>query len=182
MSRENRRRAALEPPAPVRPVAAADPDAPRQRTISWRHCGIGLVVGEVLLLILLNASLILTNIWFGAAGLNNTTVDGGIVGVCSLLAVIVGGFLAARLAGRFELYQGIVVAIGFIAVGAVYQFIQEAQIVHTSLATALATAGPKTPVNLGNMDMGGLIGNDLIALIGGSAGGLLGRRRTRPSG
>ena len=151
-------------------------EAPRQRTISWRHCVLGLVVGEVLLFVMVNVALALTNLWFGSAGLNNVAVDGGIVGVGSLVAVLVGGFLAARLAGRFELYQGIVVGIGFIVVGAVYQFVQEASIVNLALAS-----GSHSPVNLGDMDMGGLIGNDLIALIGGSAGGLLGRRRlTRP--
>ena len=144
----------------------------RQRTISWRHCLVGLVVGELVLLLLVNVALALTNWWFGTAGLNNLAVDGGIVGVGSLVAVFIGGFLAARLAGRFELYQGTVVAIGFIIVGAIFQFAQEASTVHLALAS-----GSHTPVNLGDMDMGGLIGNDLIALVGGSAGALFGRRR-----
>jgi hypothetical protein len=143
-----------------------------QRTISWRHCLLGLVVGEAILLVLLNGSLWLTNLWFGSAGLGNQAVDGGLVGVSTLIAVICGGYLGARLARRWELYQGIVVAIGFIVVGAMYQFGVEASIVHLALSR-----GTTTPVNLGSMDMGGLMGNDLLALFGGSVGGLLARRR-----
>jgi hypothetical protein len=174
MSRENRRRAVLEGPRPAAPETREEEARPAgQRTVSWRHCLIGLLAGEALLLVLLNGSVILTNLFFGSAGLGNVTVDGGIVGVSSLLAVILGGFLAARLAGRWELYQGIVVAIGFIAVGALYQFVQEAYTVHLVLSS-----GARNPVDLGSMDMGGLMTNDLLALFGGSVGGLLGRRRT----
>jgi hypothetical protein len=92
--------------------------------------------------------------------------------VSTLLAVLFGGFLAARLAGRFGLYQGVVVGAGFIAVGAVFQFAQEAQIVHSSLAS-----GTHTLVDLGPMSMGNLISGDMLALVGGSIGGLLSRRR-----
>ncbi len=55
--------------------------------ISWRHCLLGLVVGEITLLILSNVGLIATNAAFGPAG----TIDGGVVGVSTLLAVIFGG-------------------------------------------------------------------------------------------
>lgn len=156
----------------VLPTRPSQDDAPRQRTISWRHCLIGLAVGEAILLVVINGSAIATNFFFGTAGLGNEAVDGGLVGVSSLVAVIIGAYLAARLAKRWELYQGIVVAIGFIVVGALYQFSQEAILVHVSLVL-----GSHYPVNLGDMDMGGLMGNDLIALFGGSVGGLLARRR-----
>ena len=78
-----------------------------------------------------NVALIATNAAFG--GTDN--IDGGVVGVSTLLAVILGGWLAAKLAGRFGLYQGIVVAIGFIAVGAIYTFFQESSIIAASLST-----------------------------------------------
>jgi len=147
--------------------AAATPD--NRRTISWRHCLIGIVAGEAALLLISNVALGITNAAFGSSGLNNA--DGGIVGVSTLLAVLLGSFIAARLAGRFELYQGVVVGIGFIVVGALYQFLAEAQVVHSALAT-----GSHYLVDLGPMSMGGLISGDLLALFAGSVGGLLSHR------
>lgn len=141
--------------------------------ISWRHCLIGLVAGEVTLLLLSNVGLGAANAAFGTADLHN--VDGGIVGMATLLAVIAGGFIAARLAGRSELYQGIVVGIGFIIIGAGVQFAQEAQIVHSALAS-----GTHSLIDLGPMSMGGLISGDLLGLFGGTVGGLLAQRRVRP--
>jgi MFS-type transporter involved in bile tolerance (Atg22 family) len=137
-------------------------------TISWRHCLLGLVVGEVALLVISNAALIATNAAFGSSG----NLDGGVVGVSTLLAVILGGWLAARLAGRFGLYQGIVVAIGFIAVGAVYTFFQES----STIAAALSTNSHHL-IDLGPMDLGNLFSGDLLALFGGSVGGLLSGKR-----
>jgi hypothetical protein len=169
MSRENRRRAAAtDVPAPraAAPVAA---DTPVGRSISWLHCLAGLLAGEALLLVLSNVALGISNAAFGGDSL-----DGSIVGISSLLAVIGGGYLAARLAGRFELYQGIVVGVGFIIVGAVFQFLQEASIVHTALGT-----GSHYLVDLGPMSMGSLISGDFLALFGGSIGGLFAARRTR---
>ena len=127
---------------------------------------LGLVVGEAALLVLANVGSLAANAAFGSAGAQN--IDGGIVGVSTLLAVILGGWLAARQAGRFGLYQGIVVAIGFIAWGAIFQFLQEAQVVATSIS-----AGGHKLVDLGPMDMGSLVSGDLLALLGGSVGGLL---------
>ena len=138
------------------------------RTISWRHCLIGLLVGEIALLVISNVGLIATNAAFG--GTQN--IDGGVVGVATLLAVILGGWLAARLAGRFGLYQGIVVAVGFIAVGAVYTFFQESSIIASSLAT-----NSHHLVDLGPMNLGNLFSGDLLALFGGSVGGLLSGKR-----
>jgi hypothetical protein len=137
-------------------------------TISWRHCLLGLFVGEVALLVLSNVALIATNAAFGPSG----SIDGGVVGVATLLAVILGGWLAAKLAGRAGLYQGIVVAIGFIAVGAVYTFFQESSIIASSLST-----NSHHLIDLGPMDLGNLFSGDLLALFGGSVGGLLSGKR-----
>jgi hypothetical protein len=144
------------------------------RLISWRHCFLGLVAGEALLFLLGNVALFLTNFWFGSAPIGNGAVDGGIVGVATLIAVIVGGYLAARLNGSADPYtavlQGIIVAIGFIIVGAIYQFVAEAQLVHLAISS-----GAKAPPNPG-LDLGDVMGNDFLALFGGSVGGRLGRR------
>src|ERR1700686_377221 len=99
--------------------------------ISWRHCLLGLVLDEIALLGISKAGLIPTNTAFGGT----RSIDGRVVGVSTLIAVIFGGWFAAKLAGRFGLYQGIVVAIGFIAVGAIYTFFQESSIIASSLAT-----------------------------------------------
>jgi hypothetical protein len=156
-------------PAPQRSGAAAAVDAERGQ-ISWRSCAVGLAAGELLLFVLSNVGLGVANAAFGSAGFQSA--DGGIVGVSTFLAVLLGGYLAARLAGRFGLYQGVVVGAGFIAVGAIFQLGQEAQIVHSSLAS-----GTHTLVDLGPMSMGNLISGDMLALVGGSIGGLLSRRR-----
>ncbi len=138
--------------------------------VSWGWCLVGLFAGEILLFVLSNVALGLANAAFGNSGFK--TVDGGVVGVSTFLAVFFGGYLAARLAGRFGLYQGVVVGIGFIIVGAIFQFAQEAQIVHSSLAS-----GTHTLVDLGPMSMGNLITGDMLALVGGSLGGLFSRKR-----
>jgi hypothetical protein len=162
------RAATTRPPRPQqRPVAAA---VQQRGQISWSSCVMGLAAGEVALFVLSNVGLGVANAAFGSAGFR--TADGGIVGVSTFLAVLFGGFLAARLARRFGLYQGVVVGAGFIAVGAIFQFAQEAQIVHSSLAS-----GTHTLVDLGPMSMGNLISGDMLALVGGSIGGLLSRRR-----
>jgi len=124
--------------------------------------------GEIALLVISNAALIATNAAFGSSG----NIDGGVVGVSTLVAVIFGGWLAAKLAGRFGLYQGIVVAIGFIAVGAIYTFFQESSIIASSLAT-----NSHHLIDLGPMNLGNLFSGDLLALFGGSVGGLLSGKR-----
>ena len=138
-----------------------------ERHISWRHCLIGLVIGELVLLLVSNGGLALANVAFGSTD----RIDGGITGMGTFVAVILGGFVAARLAGRWGVYQGTVVGIGFIAVGALYQFGLEASIVHGSLSS-----GSHRLVDLGPMDMGGVFSGDLLALFGGSVGGWLARR------
>jgi hypothetical protein len=164
-----RAQTARQPRAAAPRPAAAAVGAERGQ-VAWRSCAVGLIAGEIALFVLSNVGLGVANAAFGSAGFQSA--DGGIVGVSTFLAVLFGGFLAARLAGRFGLYQGVVVGAGFIAVGAIFQFAQEAQIVHSSLAS-----GTHTLVDLGPMSMGNLISGDMLALVGGSIGGLLSRRR-----
>lgn len=170
MSRDPRHTTTVErprPPVGEQPRQDAD-DAGDERHISWRHCLIGWVIGEAILLIVSNAALDVSNALFGGTG---SRADGGIVGVSSFLAVIAGGYIAARLAGRWGIYQGTVVAIGFILVGVVYQFVQEASVVHQSLSS-----GSRSLVDLGPMRIDNVISGDLLALFGGSFGGWLARR------
>ena len=164
--------ATRKPAAPrgQRKAGAPEAVAPAGRTIAWGWCAVGLLAGEALLLLLSNLGNFIANVAFGANGAQ--TADGGIVGVATLVSVIAGGWLAARKAGRFGLYQGCVVAVGFIVWGALYQFLQEAQVVASSIS-----AGGKTLVDLGPMNMGNLITGDLLALFGGSVGGLLSGKR-----
>jgi len=163
--RTSQTRAASSPAPRGAPVAASE-TAGARRTISWLHCLIGLVVGEAILLLLGNLGLLAANAAFGSTG--SQQADGGIVGVASLLAVMAGGYLAARLAGHHGLFQGIVVACGFIAWGAMFQFLQEAGAVATSLS-----AGGHKLIDLGPMNMGSVVSGDLLALFGGTVGGLL---------
>lgn len=156
---------------PVEPVSGAPGASDAGGTISWRHCLIGLLAGEALLLVLTNVARWIANAAFGPDAFSGG-VDGGVVGVSTLLAVLFGGYLAARLAGRFGMYQGLVVGAGFILIGASFEFAQEAQVVHQSLQS-----GTHTLVDLGPMNMGGLISGDLLALFAGSVGGLLSRKR-----
>jgi hypothetical protein len=155
-------------PAAQRPLAGAPGVDDGTRHISWRHCFVGWLVGEALLLLIANGGLDLANAAFGGT----ESADGGIVGVSSFVAVIVGGFVAARLAGQWGMYQGVVVAIGFIATGALFQFAVEASLVHTALTT-----GSHHLVDLGPMRIDNVVSGDLLALFGGSVGGLLARRR-----
>jgi len=75
------------------------------------------------------------------------------------------------MAGRWGIYQGIVVAVGFILVSVVYQFVQEATVVHQAL-----TSGSRSLVDLGPMRIDNVISGDLLVLFGGSFGGWLSRR------
>ncbi len=156
-------RPAARAPRRVAPTASVQ-TAGARRTVSWLHCLIGLVAGEALLLLISNVGLASANAAFGPNG----SADGGIIGVATLLAVMGGAFLAARLAGHHGLFQGIVVAVGFIAWGAIFQFLNEAGAVATSLS-----AGGHKLIDLGPMDMGSVVSGDLLALFGGTVGGLL---------
>jgi hypothetical protein len=158
--------------APAERRASAETPGPgdsADRHIAWRACLAGLVLGELVLLLLTNGGLDLANAAFGPT----QRLDGGIVGVGSFVAVIAGGFCAARLAGRWGLYQGIVVGIGFIVVAVVVQFAQEASTVHASLSSGQA----HHIVDLGPMRMDNVISGDLLALLVGSVGGWLARRQ-----
>lgn len=139
-------------------------------TVSWGWCIAGLILGEAVLLLLSNVGNLVANKAFGPVGAESA--DGGIVGVSTLLAVMVGGYFAARKARRFGLYQGIVVAIGFIVWGAAFQFFTEATTVANSLHSSSHTLVDLGPMNLGNVFTG-----DLLALFGGSVGGLLAGKR-----
>lgn len=139
-------------------------------SIAWGWCLVGLIAGEFVLLLIANLGNLVANKLFGTSGAN--AADGGIVGVATLIAVILGGYLAARKAGRQGLYQGIVVAIGFIVWGAVFQFVTEATTVANSLNSSSHTLVDLGPMNLGNVFTG-----DLLALFGGSVGGLLSGKR-----
>lgn len=150
--------------------AAASPERHVSRLHYVLGFAVGLLAGEALLLLLSNLGTIAANAAFGPTGGQN--IDGGVVGVSTLLAVMFGGFLAARIVGRAGLYMGIAVAVGFIFWGATFEFLQEAQIVASSIS-----AGGHKLVDLGPMDMGGLVTEDLLALFGGSVGGLLSGRR-----
>ena len=139
-------------------------------SIAWGWCLVGLIAGEAVLLLIANLGNLVANKLFGTSGAN--AADGGIVGVATLIAVILGGYLAARKAGRQGLYQGIIVAIGFIVWGAAFQFITEATTVANSLNSSSHTLVDLGPMNLGNVFTG-----DLLALFGGSVGGLLSGKR-----
>jgi hypothetical protein len=149
---------------------AAEVEAPGKMRIAWGWCFAGLIAGEALLLLLSNLGNLIANKAFGGNGAS--AADGGIVGVSTLIAVIFGAYLAARKAGRQGLFQGIVVAIGFIVWGAVFQFITEA----TTVAGSLSNAG-HTLVDLGPMNLGNVFAGDLLALFGGSVGGILSGKR-----
>ena len=145
-----------------RPVAGAPGASDSGNHIAWRACLANMPAMPPTLL------LDLANALFGPT----EKLDGGIVGVGSFLAVIAGGFVAARLAGRWGLYQGTVVGIGFIVVSVAVQFGQEASIVHQSLSS-----GAHHIVDLGPMRMDNVISGDLLALFGGSFGGWMARRK-----
>lgn len=138
--------------------------------IALRAVFAGFVVGEVVLLLLTNGMVDAANAAFGGTG---DRADGGIVGVTTFLAVILGGLVAARVAGYGGVWQGTMVGICFILVAIVFQFATEASIVHAALSTA---GGQHSLVDLGPMRVDQVFTGDLLALFGGSVGGLLARR------
>jgi len=77
-------------------------------------------------------------------------------------ALLLGGYVAGRRAGRIGVIQGVAVAVIFIVISASIK-----AWVEIDLATRY---GPQV---LGPMDMGGLILGDLVHLIGGCVGGWL---------
>jgi putative membrane protein (TIGR04086 family) len=141
--------------------------------IHWRAVLIGVVVGQLVLLVITNGGVVLANYLFGDTSSGN--LDGGVVGMSTFVAVITGGFVAARIAGSVGWYQGTIVGIGFIIVAVVFQFAQEAQIVHSVVSSP--GPGENYLVNLGPMHIDEVFTGDLLALFGGAFGGFLARRR-----
>lgn len=187
MSRESRRRATAggaavaerpgpgsaagtgtPPPGPR--VPEHDPELSGFPRVHPRAVLIGLVVGQLVLLVVTNGGLVAADRAFGS----QDRLDGGIVGTATFLAVLVGGLLAARLAGRHGTWQGMMVGIGFIVVAIVYSFADEVRIVHDSFQVG---GGAHSLVDLGPMRIDQVITGDLLALFGGSVGGFLARRR-----
>lgn len=71
------------------------------------------------------------------------------------------------------MYQAMVVAVGFIVVAAMFEFGREASAVHASLSNPSHTL-----IDLGPMNMGSLMSGDLLALVAGTFGAVLARRRS----
>jgi hypothetical protein len=175
VSRENRRRATSpaqplqrEPDEAQEPLRAGGFAMPR---VSFRAVFIGLVAGQLALLLFTNGAIDASNAAFGS---NGDRIDGGIVGTTSFLAVILGGFIAARVAGYGGAWQGTMVGIGFILIAIGFDFAVESKIVHDALSI---NGGPRSLVDLGPMRIDQVISGDLLALFGGSIGGFLARRR-----
>ncbi len=181
MSRENRRRSDAAPPArggtaavAERPAQADEEQVPTGGfgvpRVSLRAVLVGLVVGQVLLILLTNGGLILSDDAFGP----QDRLDGGVVGMATFIAVIAGGLVGARVAGRQGAWHGMMVGIGFIAIAIGYEFADEVRLVHDSFQV---TGGPRNLIDLGPMRIDQVITGDLLALFGGSVGGFLARRR-----
>lgn len=77
------------------------------------------------------------------------------------VALLVGGLIAARLAGRLELLHGALTAVPFIIVS---------EFLRLSVEMELARAAPGVPPR---MNMAGLAFSDLVLLAGAAAGGWL---------
>lgn len=119
--------------------------------LDWRAVGIGFVVAAGLAVV------------FGALG-GRLGLEGhlGTAAALELVALGVGGYVAARLAGRVGVIQAVAVAVIFILIAASIK-----AWVEIDLASRF---GPHV---LGPMDMGGMILGDLVHLIGACAGGWL---------
>ncbi len=88
--------------------------------------------------------------------------DDGVLQMAGVFAaVVVGGFVAGKLAGRHGAWNGMLVAVVFILAGALSRSVAEQQL-------ARLTGGP--------LHMGGVIFTDVVQLAGGTLGGWLARR------
>jgi hypothetical protein len=139
--------------------------------VNIRAVLIGILAGQVALLVVTNGGIDVANAFFGST--TTGQIDGGVVGMSTFLSVILGGFVAGRVASAGGLWQGTMVGIGFILIAIVFQFAQEASIVHDSLTSP----GPRSLVDLGPMRIDEVFTGDLLALFGGGFGGWLARRR-----
>lgn len=86
----------------------------------------------------------------------------GAYAATEFVALMVGGYVAARVAGRVGVMQALAVAVIFIVISASVKAWVEIDL-----------AGRFGPGVLGPMDMGGLVLGDLIHLVGAWAGGWL---------
>ncbi len=131
-----------------------EPKARQGSRVDWRAASAGLVVAVVV-------QLIGAAVLFGGRG-------GSFLGqgLLTVSAILLGGFLAGwigPIAGG--MWNGMTVAIGFIAVSALARTILEAQ-----LSRAVGLSG------FSSSDMTGLIVGDLVELSGGTLGGWLSHR------
>jgi hypothetical protein len=119
--------------------------------IRWPAVFAGFVVAAVL------------GVLFGTSARQLADIDNpGTLASLEFLALMVGGYVAGRLAGRVGVMQGVAVAVLFIVVAASVKAWWE-----IDLASRF---GPQV---LGPMDMGGLILGDLVHLTGACVGGWL---------
>ena len=117
--------------------------------LRWRAVLIGFVVAALL------------GVFLGTLARQLTPADNpGTLAMLEFLALMAGGYVAARLGGRVGVMQGLAVAVLFILVSASIKAWWE-----IDLATQY---GPHV---LGPMDMGGLILGDLVHLTGACLGG-----------
>ena len=116
--------------------------------IRWRAVLVGFVVAASLAFSL--------GALANAAGIENP----GSLASLEFAALLLGGFVAGRMAGQFGMIQGVAVASIFILGSAAIK-----AWIEIDLAT---TYGPQV---LGPMDMGGLALGDLIHLVGATVGG-----------
>jgi MFS family permease len=119
--------------------------------IRWPAVLVGFLVAALL-------GMLLGTIARQAAGVDNP----GTLATLEFVALVAGGYVAGRLAGRVGVMQGVAVAAIFILVAASIKAWWE-----IDLASRF---GPHV---LGPMDMGGLILGDLVHLAGACVGGWL---------
>lgn len=119
--------------------------------LDWRAVGLGFLTASGLAVVL------------GALGARSG-LEGNLGAAASLefIALLAGGYVAGRLAGRMGVIQGVAVAVIFILISASLK-----AWVEIDLASRFG------PGVLGPMDMGGLIVGDLVHLVGACAGGWL---------
>jgi len=124
---------------------------PTRVQVRWRAVGAGFVVTAV-------CALVLTPL-LERAGLN---LNAGPVDALSMLSILAGGFVAGRLAGRFEGMHGAIVAVLYIAVIALGG---------TALAE-IPVAQQHGLGALGKVDSWGNFGRDFFHFVAGALGGL----------
>jgi len=132
-------------------MAQADTSGGLTSMIDWRAVGLGFLTAVLVAVTL--------GIIGGRLGLEGHL---GTAASLEFLALLAGGYVAGRWAGRVGVIQAIAVAIIFILIAASIK-----AWVEIDLATRF---GPHV---LGPMDMGGMVLGDLVHLLGAGAGGWL---------